>query len=140
LDSAARNEWELSNYILNGDPKTAFKHLAELEKAGLDDMYRHAIITTAAISLQEARDALRSGGLYRNLFKFRNPQLIEKHLRSVNEKQMSDLFAWLMYSEIGAKGGNLPVKLLGDITCLKAACGKSESKIIQSSKEINSFF
>ena len=140
LDSAARNEWALSNYILNGESAAAFKHLSELEKSGLDEMYRHAIITTAAINLQEAREALRSGALYRNFYKFRNPQLIEKHLRAITEKQMSDLFGWLMYSEIGAKGGNLPVKLLGDITCIKAVGVDSDSGATKHQKKIDSFF
>jgi len=139
LDSATRNEWALSNHILDGNSAATFKHLSELEKSGLDDMYRHAIITTAAINLQEAREALRSGALYRNSYKFQNPQLIEKHLRNVTEKQMSDLFSWLMYSEIGAKGGNLPIKLLGDIACLKAVGNSSEFKVPESGKKINSF-
>jgi len=140
LDSAARNEWALSNHILNGDSKTVFKHLSELEKNGLDDMYRHAIITTAVINLQEARDAVRNGALYRNFYKFRNPQLIEKHLRTVTEKKMSDLLGWMMYSEIGAKGGNLPVKLLGDITCVKASCSNPVTEPVKYTKKINSFF
>ncbi|RLD11092.1 MAG: DNA polymerase III subunit delta [Chlamydiae bacterium] len=140
LDTAARNEWSLSNYILNGDSAAVFNLLSELEKAGLDEMYRHAIITTAAINLQEARQAQRSGTLYRNFYKFREPQLIERHLRSVTEKQMSDLFSWLMYSEIGAKGGNLPVKLLGDIACIKAAGKGSDSATSKEYNKINSLF
>ena len=140
LDSAARNEWALSNYILNGDSAAVFKHLSELEKSGLDEMYRHAIITTAAINLQEAREALRSGALYRNFYKFRDPQRIEKHVRAINEKQMSDLFSWLMYSEIGVKGGNLPVKLLGDIACIKATGDAPKVESGKATKKIDLFF
>ena len=140
LDSAERNEWALSNYILNGDSAAAFKHLSELEKTGLDEMYRHAIITTAAINLQEAREALRSGALYRNPYKFREPQRIEKHVRAINEKQMSDLFSWLMYSEIGVKGGNLPVKLLGDIACIKSTGGAPKAESSKTTKKIDLFF
>jgi len=123
MDSAARNEWELTNYILKGDTAAVFKFLAELEKSGLDDMYRHAIITMAVTRLQEARADAKSGALFNryNFYKYPEPNRISKYVSGITDGRMADVLAWMMYSEIGAKGGNLPVKIVDDIAALKAS-------------------
>lgn len=140
FDSAARNEWALTDYILRGDFEAVFKLLSEFEKSGVDDMYRHAIITTAINRLQEGCNDMRTGALYKKFFMYREPRVIEKHLRSLSGKQLSDMFSWMMYSEIGAKGGNLPVKLLGDIACIKSAGGVPKAEPGKTSEKLDLFF
>jgi len=143
MESVAKNEWELTNYVLNGDTASVFKFLAELEKSGLDEMYRHAIISSTVLKLKQAKDAARSGTIYKNFYMYPNPNRVVKHVNSFSEEQMKDLLSWLMYSEIGAKGGNLPVKILGDVTCLKASGGIKKEKAKQVENKainLNSFF
>jgi len=133
IDSSKKNEWALSNYILQGNVAGALDLLGDIRRGGLEDMYQHAIISKAISSLPEAREALMDGTLYKN-WKFRlnyndpkNKQ-IEKHLRALTEPQLASLLSRLMYMEIGFKGANLPKALMSDFACLAGTTGATTKK------------
>ncbi len=129
FDSAARNEWELADRILQGDLSHALEALVNIRQAGVDVSYQHAIIATAISRLPAARAALRDGTFYKRWAEFRvsykDPKraAIERHLRSLTDSELASALSWLMYMDIGVKGGNLPASVLTDIACLKSCVG-----------------
>ncbi len=131
IDSAKKNEWALSNLILQGNVEGALELLGDIRRGGLDDMYQLSIISRAISNLPEARKALMDGNLFNN-WKFRlnrydpGNKKIEKHLRSLTEEQFSSLLSRLMYMEIGFKGANLPKALLSDFACIAGASTKEQ--------------
>ena len=122
-DTAKRNEWLLSDLILQGNFPGLLKLLGDIRREGIDDMYQYTIISMAICKLPTARAALRDGTLYRRKWEFfrgQNLKPVENHLRALSEKQLALLLSRLMYMEIGFKGANLPKSLLNDFACFAA--------------------
>ncbi len=126
-DTAKRNEWALSDLILQGNLSGLLKLLEDIRREGIDDMYQYTIIAMAISKLPTAQAALRDGTFFRRKWEFfrgQNLKPVENHLRALSEKQLALLLSRLMYMEIGFKGANLPKTLLNDFACLAATITK----------------